>query len=546
VAGYSSRWESREALSGQHENAVERCRVKKKQSSSPKTRWWFPVFVIAAAVAGIWWMYDTGVALRSGYSLGVGLLAMVLFAFWYVFLIGRTWRGKGIALFKVLALFAVVGGAFFGLFRYDGSSDGTAMPQLAFRWKKSEKRTLRPLALDAAEATSPGVAHMDSPQFLGPQRTGIISGVRLVTDWAKSPPKEVWRREVGGGWAGFAVAGTRAVTLEQRNDEEVVVCYDLATGTPRWAREKAARFVETTGGDGPRSTPTIVGDRVFAVGGTGVLDCLDLANGDVLWSRDLLADTGTGLPTYGMAGSPLVEGELVIVNGGSGSGSSLIAYGVTEGEEVWQGGKGGAAYASPMIAEFGGERMIISVNGEDVSAHALATGEVLWNFPWKAKWPKSSQPVTVGSDRLFLSASYGMGAHLLEVRHEAGRWSAEELWSSLRMKTKFSSVCVRDGYAYGLDEGQLACIGLEEGDRQWRESGFGFGQNLLVGDTLLVQAENGEVVLVAADPSECRELARMSALDGKTWNIPTLAAPYLLVRNDHEAACYLLPCEPAN
>jgi len=282
------------------------------------------------------------------------------------------------------------------------------------------------------------------------------------------------------------------------------------------------------------------------MGGTGVLDCLDLSSGEVIWSRDVLADTGNGLPTYGMAGSPLVEDDRVIVSGGGGSGASLIAYAAEDGKEVWRGGKGGAAYASPMIADFGGERLLLSVNGEDVSAHGLAEGAVVWTFPWKSRLPKSSQPVVIGADKLFVSASYGMGAHLLDVRRDGGKWRVEEVWSSLKMKTKFSSVCVRDGYAYGLDEGQLACISLEDGERQWRERGFGFGQNLLVGDTLLVQAEDGDVVLVAADPSEFRELARMKALEGKTWNIPTLAAPYLLVRNDREAVCYLLAAERLN
>ncbi len=520
--------------------------MKEKRSISAKTRWWFPFLVLGATVAGIWWMDDTGVAMRSAYSLGAGLLAVGLLAFWYVFLIGRTWRGKGIAFLKVFVLAVVAGGVFFGLFRYDGSSDGTAMPRFVGRWTKEESRPLRPLDLDAVEGTEPALPHEDSPQFLGPFRTGVIPGVRLVTDWEKSPPTELWRREVGLGWAGFAVAGNRGITLEQRNDEEVVVCYDLATGTPRWARKKPARFAETTGGDGPRSTPTIVAERVFAMGATGVLDCLDLANGEVIWSRDVLADTGNGLPTYGMAGSPLVEGDLVIVSGGAGSGPSLVAYSAEDGREVWQGGKGGAAYASPMVADFGGERMLLSVNGEDVSAHGLADGAVAWTFPWKSRLPKSSQPVVIGTNQLFVSASYGMGAHLLDVRSDGGKWSVEEVWSSLKMKTKFSSVCVRDGFAYGLDEGQLACISLEDGERQWRERGFGFGQNLLVGDTLLVQAEDGDVVLVAADPSEFRELARMKALDGKTWNIPTLAAPYLLVRNDREAACFLLAVEPSN
>ena len=134
------------------------------------------------------------------------------------------------------------------------------------------------------------LAFVDHPQFLGRNRDGVAHGVRLVRDWKTQPPEELWRRKIGLGWSAFAVAGDYAVTQEQRGDKELVVCYELKTGQPRWIHEHDARLRDNQGGDGPRATPTIVEGRVYTLGGTGILDCLDGASGKNLWSRDTLAD----------------------------------------------------------------------------------------------------------------------------------------------------------------------------------------------------------------------------------------------------------------
>jgi outer membrane protein assembly factor BamB len=156
--------------------------------------------------------------------------------------------------------------------------------------------------------------------------------------------------------------------------------------------------------------------------------------------------------------------------------------------------------------------------------------------------PKAAQPVVVSSNRVFVSAGYSMGCLLLEVGPDAqGTWAATEVWRSRSLKTQFNNVAVRDGHLYGLDDGFLACVDVATGKRVWKDGRFGSGQSLLINDLVLLQAETGFVALAEAKPDGFTELGRLNALSAKTWNNPALAGPYLLVRNDQEAVCYLLP-----
>ena len=145
---------------------------------------------------------------------------------------------------------------------------------------------------------------------------------------------------------------------------------------------------------------------------------------------------------------------------------------------------------------------------------------------------------------MFASSGYGVGCKLLQIRQDpAGGWSSELVWESRSLKTKFTNVAYREGHVFGLDDGILVAVGLDDGERRWKRGRYGHGHLILVENLLLIQAEDGDVALVDASPEGYRELGRFSALERKTWNNPALAGPYLLVRNDREAACYELPLE---
>jgi outer membrane protein assembly factor BamB len=395
-----------------------------------------------------------------------------------------------------------------------------------------------PLTPRLAEPPAPPSSAPDFPQFLGPSRDGRIA-VSLDPDWSSHPPRELWRRPVGAGWSGFAIHAGRAVTLERHDDQDRVRAYELATGTMLWEQPVGASFASALAGDGPRSTPTIDGGVVFVYSSLGVLAAADLASGGLLWSRDTKADTGASPPEWGYAGSPLVLGDRVLVVPG-GTNGFVVAYDRRSGELVARAGSEAAAYSSPFLATLGGTELVVSFNGRSVTGHDPATLEERFRHPWSSAQPNVAQPLPLPGDRLLVSAGYGVGAEMVRVQSAPAGLTVELLWKSPRLKAKFTNVVLHEGLVYGLDDGVLVCLDPETGERRWRQGRYGHGQVLLAGDLLLVQTEHGEIVLVDPDPAGLRELARHEVLDGKAWNAPALAPPFLLVRNHREAVAFEL------
>lgn len=432
---------------------------------------------------------------------------------------------------------------------------GDGRPIFGWRWSPGIERLLathRQQADAALHPTGISLANRsdDSSQFRGPDRSGVMRAVRLKRNWNESRPELLWRHPVGEGWSSFAVAGSYCVTQEQRGPNETVVCYEVETGRECWERRTPAEFQELMGGRGPRATPTINGGRVYTLGATGILSCLEGSDGGVVWSRNILADGQCANRPFGMVGSPLVINDLVIVSPGC-PGGSLAAYDRDNGQLRWATGDAPAAYSSPESAHVAGRDQVLIFNAEGLFSHDWRDGTLLWNYPWVTPPELNNvcQPVALinedgrDSGRIFLSSGYDKGCVVLTIHERDGRFTAEPLWKNKNLRAKFSSVVVRDGFVYGLDERILTCVDLHDGKRRWREGRYGFGQVLLIDDLLLVQAESGEIALVEATPDQFRELGRFSALDKRTWNHPVLARALLLVRNDREAACYRLPID---
>jgi len=251
---------------------------------------------------------------------------------------------------------------------------------------------------------------------------------------------------------------------------------------------------------------------------------------------------------WGRSGSPLVVGNVAIVPGGGKPDHrvALIALDLESGSVAWSAGKEQVSYSSPAIAELHGLRQILIVNEDSAAAYRADNGEQLWQFPWLGHSngdANSSQLVPVANDRVFVSKGYGAGAALVEIdHHDDSRWTTKELWHSTKvMKTKFTNVAIHNGYVYGLSDGTLECIRLADGERCWKSGRYKQGQVLLVEDLLLVQAEEGDVFLVEANPTRHVELGRLAALEGTTWNNLALSKNRLLARNATMAACYELP-----
>ena len=497
-------------------------------------RWWPAAVILAVglgALAYIWLRPAPSAQARVVPSFPVLFFTAVALFLWLVLvsrLPGRLrWR-----IFLAVALAVAAG---FLLLEIQGV-DGNLVPLVGWRWAGPPDYAAE--VATGAGASQPGAN--DYPQFYGPDRDATLDGPRLARDWQARPPRELWRRPVGEGWSSFAVVGDTAVTQEQRGDREMVVGYGLTTGRQLWAHSHTARFETTIGGVGPRATPTIADGRVYALGATGILTCLELADGRLVWSCDVLADHGAGLQDWGMPSSPLVVGGLVVVQLGR-QGLSLAAYDRTTGKPAWRAGSDRGSYSTPVLATLGGRPQILNVNQTSIVGHDPADGGLLWREPWNAPGERVTPPLTLADDLILVSAGYGVGSRLLRVRPTGDAWEVEQLWRSPRLKSKFAPMVLHEGVVYGLDDGVLVALDPATGDRLWKRGRYGHGQMILVGDLLLIQAESGEVVLVEPDPGEHRELARLAALDGKTWNPPALAGRLLLVRNNRQAACYELP-----
>lgn len=395
-----------------------------------------------------------------------------------------------------------------------------------------------PAPADASPAPTAATTTAEWPGFRGPDRDGVSRGARIATDWSASPPVELWRRPIGPGWSSFAVHGDRLYTQEQRGEDEVVACYDVTTGKPVWKHNDAARFWESNAGAGPRATPTLSNGRVYTCGATGIVNALDAQDGRVVWTRNAATDTGAKVPGWGFAGSPLVLGDAVIV----ATAGRLVAYDLHTGALRWLGPTGGSGYSSPHLATIGGVQQILLLSAAGAIGVAPADGALLWKYDWQSDG--IVQPALTAGDVLIGSGSGGadVGVRRIAVAHGPAGWTAQERWTSAGLKPYFNDFVVHEGHAYGFDGSILACIDLEDGERRWKGGRYGSGQLVLLPDqdVLLVVSEQGGLALVQAKPDRFAELARLPAIEGKTWNHPVLAGDMLLVRNDQEMAAFRL------
>jgi outer membrane protein assembly factor BamB len=335
------------------------------------------------------------------------------------------------------------------------------------------------------------------------------------------------------------VAEGRVYTIEQRREEEVLAAYGLETGREVWTHAWDARFEEAMGGPGPRATPTYANGKVYALGAKGDFRCLRASNGELLWKANILADAGAENLTWGMSGAPLVTDGRVLVQPGGPGGKSLAAYDPETGKLLWQSLDGQAGYASPQPMTLAGKPQVIVQTASRMIAIDPADGRELWSVDWPAPFDvNASQPIPISENRVWIST--GSGNALFEVAATASGWQARKLWETNRMKNKFNPSVVYQGSAYGLDDGILASVSLESGERNWKGGRYGFGQLLLADGYLIVLTERGDLVLVKATPESHQELAGFQALEGKTWNVPAYADGLLLVRNQTEMAAYRL------
>ncbi len=386
------------------------------------------------------------------------------------------------------------------------------------------------------------VVAQDWPQILGPGRNGIYTGPPIVASFSGTGPPLLWKRDIGAGFAGPAVVAGKLVLFHRVNNRETVEAMDAATGKTAWTFDYATSYRDDFGFDeGPRAIPVISGGRVFTHGADGWLHGLDFATGKKLWAVDTRRVFDAPKGYFGVATSPLVDGERVMVNVGGKTGG-VVAFDVATGKTVWTSTSDEASYSAPVIAEIAGQHTAVFFTRTGLVALDPSTGNVRYQYRWRARMAASvnaAAPVVV-KDRIFLSASYGTGAVLLQVANNAVTplWSGDE-----SMSNHYSTSVFKDGYLYGFEGRQefgqrLRCIELATGKVMWDVEGFGAGSLLIAGEALVIMRESGELALAPASPKAFRFASRAQLLPGVVRAFPALAGGRYFVRNDRQLSAF--------
>jgi outer membrane protein assembly factor BamB len=382
---------------------------------------------------------------------------------------------------------------------------------------------------------SPARAAQDWPQFLGPQRTGAYAGAPLLETWGPEGPKVLWRKTVGAGFSGPVVVKGRLLIFHRLANQEIVDAIDARTGAAQWRYAYPTVYRDDFGFDeGPRAVPVVQDGVVYTFGAEGQLHAVDLAKGTRLWSVDTMKAFEVPKGFFGSAGSPLVEGGRVLANVG-GPKAGVVAFDAGSGKVLWTATTAGASYSSPIGATINGRRYAVFLTRAGLAGLDPATGQVLFERPWRARVAASvnaATPVVVG-DLIFISAQYGPGAGVLRLEGSTltPLWTSDEALSN-----HYATSVHRDGILYGFHGRQefgqsFRAVELRTGKVRWSEERFGAGTVTLAGDRLVILRENGELVIAAASPDGFKPIARAKILMGTVRAYPALSDGFLFARN---------------
>jgi outer membrane protein assembly factor BamB len=393
----------------------------------------------------------------------------------------------------------------------------------------------------------------DWPQFLGPNRNGISAENGLIDSFPDTGPELIWRRPLGVGMSSIAVANGYAYTMFQEGDDQYVVALDENSGNEKW-KTKVGDWYRNAMGNGPRATPTVHGDRVFAFTGGGILCALDANDGKLLWSVDTPDDVSAKPAEYGMASSPLIVGDAVIVQVGSNDGT-VVAYDQSNGTRLWKTGRGAAGYSSPVLMTLAGKEQIVAFVGAAVMGIDPADGGELWSMEYVTDYDcNTASPVQLDDSSLLISAAENHGSTVLKITGNDKKFEVETGWSSHGkssvLRAEWQTPILSDGYLFALDNvgnagpfTNLVCLRVADGEQMWIQPKFGKSNLTMADGKLFLSTMRGELVLVKATPGGFEEVSRAKILDRPTRQAPVIANGKLFLRDDNEVVCLKLSRE---
>ena len=369
----------------------------------------------------------------------------------------------------------------------------------------------------------------DWPQWRGPNRDGISKETGLLKQWPTAGPPLVWKATgAGRGYSSFAVVDGRLFTLGLRGEREYVIAFDVATGKEVWATPHGGAYRDSRG-DGPRGTPTVDGNNLYALGGNGDLSCLDKKTGRILWAMNVLTKFGGENIHWGMSESPLVIGDKLLINAG-GPGASIVALNKKDGSLIWKSQSDQSGYSSGMPVQIGNTTQVVFFTQRRALGLDLKDGKLLWDYSRPANDTANVATPIVSGNRVFISSDYGTGAGLLEIKADG---KAQEIYFTKEMRNHHSSSVLIGNHLYGFSSSVLTAMRFDTGEVVWRNRSVGKGSLVYADGNLYCLSENGVVGLVEATPEGYHEKGRFHIPQDSlpTWTHPVVAGGRLYLRD---------------
>jgi len=392
------------------------------------------------------------------------------------------------------------------------------------------------LAAAAALIAAGTLAAVDWPQWRGEKRDGISSETGLLKQWPSGGPKVIWKTTgLGEGYSAFAIAKGKLFTQGQRGSEQYVMAFDVATGKKLWETASSEKFSQDRG-NGPRGTPTLDGNNLYAESGDGILLSLDQASGKVNWKISMVKEFGGEVPGWGYSESPLIDGNLLIATPG-GRGASVVALDKNTGKVVWKSQNDRAGYSSPIAVDTGKTHQIIVFTGSGVMGLFGKTGELLWRYDKVSNRTANIATPIYSNGYLFVSSAYGTGCALLKFEEDG---KAKEVFFSKDMKNHYSSSVLVGKYLYGYNDAILTAMKFENGEVAWRSREVKKGSVAYADGMLYVLGEDGTVALAEATPEAYKEVSRFDIRKGSlpTWTPPVISNGRLYLRDQDNLVSY--------
>lgn len=394
------------------------------------------------------------------------------------------------------------------------------------------------------------VAIADWPQWRGPGRDGISDAKGLISEWGEDGPPLLWETEgLGRGYSSIAIADGKIFTMGQADGGEQLMALDVNGGTKLWSVE--------IGKGNPNCTPTVDGNRVYALGREGELVCADTASGKIVWQKNFKKDfDGYMMSGWGYSESPLVDGDLLVCTPG-GPDAVMVALNKETGELVWKAslpeevgrrGKDGAGYSSIVVSEACGIRQYVQLIGRGVIGVDAKTGSVLWTYNRVANGTANIPTPLVRGDYVFCSSGYRTGAALLHLVPDGSGVKAEEVYflEATDMQNHHGGMILLGDYVYcghGHNQGYPLCVNLMTGEEGWRPGrgpGGGSAAVTYADGHLYFRYEDGTMALIEATPEkfELKGKFKIHSDRGRSWPHPVISEGKLYLRDQDALLCY--------